>query len=198
MFSILHISDLHRSRRYPITNDELISALMRDRERYVHEDPPVRAPDAIVVSGDLIQGVPLRTSDCATKLGEQYAVAEDFLNQLVQRFVNGDRSRIIIVPGNHDVDWNTARQAMALVCVEDAPTDIPEELLRESSSYRWNWRTRELYQIVDEQLYAKRLDAFWDFFNRFYAKVPGLLRVQRGADANLFSLCGDHIAVVAF
>jgi hypothetical protein len=28
------------------------------RSRYVREDPPIKAPDAIVISGDIIQGVP--------------------------------------------------------------------------------------------------------------------------------------------
>ena len=58
-FSILHISDLHRSPRDPISNDELISALIGDCDRYVHEDPVVTAPEALVVSGDIIQGVSL-------------------------------------------------------------------------------------------------------------------------------------------
>jgi hypothetical protein len=62
-FSILHISDLHRSPSDPVSNDELTSALMSDRDRYIREDPPVAVPEAIVVSGDIIQGVPLDTDD---------------------------------------------------------------------------------------------------------------------------------------
>lgn len=58
-FSIMHISDLHRSPHDPISNDELISALVGDRDRYTREDPSVRPPDAIVVSGEVVQGFPL-------------------------------------------------------------------------------------------------------------------------------------------
>ena len=58
-FSILHISDLHRSSADPISNAELISALVQDRDRYLREDPRILPPEAIVVSGDLIQGVGL-------------------------------------------------------------------------------------------------------------------------------------------
>jgi len=198
VFSILHISDLHRSPRNPITNDELLSALVSDRERYTHEDPGVPPPDAIVVSGDIIQGAPLRTPEHTVFLTEQYAVAEDFLDKLAKRFVDGDRSRIVIVPGNHDVDWNTARQAMSLVSAEDAPKDIAAELFRDYSRYRWNWNTRELYQIVNDEIYAKRLEPFWKFFGHFYAGVPGLLRVECYADANLFSLYDSHIGVAGF
>lgn len=59
MVSILHISDLHRSPDDPISNDVLISSLVADRDHYVAEDPPVPAPEAIIVSGDLIQGASL-------------------------------------------------------------------------------------------------------------------------------------------
>jgi hypothetical protein len=57
MFCILHITDLHRAVSDPISNAELISALVSDRERYKHEDPPIAEPQAIIVSGDIIQGV---------------------------------------------------------------------------------------------------------------------------------------------
>ena len=82
-FSIMHISDLHRSPRDPISNDELVSALVHDRDRYVREEPPIAAPQAIIVSGDVIQGVPLGTENFATRIEEQYAVAEEFLDELL-------------------------------------------------------------------------------------------------------------------
>lgn len=198
MFSILHISDLHRSPRDPISNAELLSALVMDRERYVNEDPPIRAPDAVIVSGDIIQGVPLRAPNAAVELANQYGVAEAFLRDVANQFVGGDHSRVVVVPGNHDIDWNVARSAMTLVGVEDAPANLAATLLVDESQYRWNWKTRELYHISDDARYASRLDAYWDFHDRFYAGVAGLLRVNRGADANLFSLCDGRIGVAAF
>src|SRR5258708_170016 len=120
-YSILHISDLHRSPTDPISNDELISALVSDRNRYVTEKPSIRAPDAIVVSGDIIQGVLLGTAEYETALAEQYATAETFLDELVKRFASNDRSRVVIIPGNHDVDWNTAFNAMAPVAAAHEP-----------------------------------------------------------------------------
>lgn len=198
VFSILHISDLHRSPRDPITNAELISALVGDRERYTREDPAIAAPDAIVVSGDIIQGVSLRTANHKANLAEQYRVAEEFLAELTRRFVGGDRARVVIVPGNHDIDWNEARRAMELVGVEDAPRDVFDAIVANDSPYRWSWKTRELYRIADAAGYARRLDSFWEFFERFYAGVPDLFRVRRGDDANLFRLCGGRIGVAAF
>lgn len=197
-FSILHISDLHRSPHDPISNEELLSALVGDRDRYTREDPSVAAPEAVVVSGDLIHGVRLGAAGHDAALAEQYEVAAAFLDELVRRFLDGDRSRVIIVPGNHDVDWNTAFAAMTPVAEADIPSDIEDALFRESSEYRWNWKRRTLYRITDTALYEQRLDAFWRFFHGFYDGVPGLLRVNAGADANLFSLCDGRIGVAGF
>jgi calcineurin-like phosphoesterase family protein len=198
MYSILHISDLHRSAAEPITNAELVSALIADRDRYRGEDPAVPPPDAIVVSGDLVQGVALGVADFAEQLAQQYRVAEDFLGDLAHRFLGGDRSRVVIVPGNHDIDWNTARSAMLLVPEKDVPVNLGQALLREDSPYRWDWKTRQLYTIADRGLYELRFATYWDFFERFYSGVPGLLRVHRGLHAQLFSLNDGKIGVAAF
>ena len=197
-FSIMHISDLHRSPRDSISNDELISALVGDRERYVREEPPIKVPQAIVVSGDLIRGAPLGTEDFATCIEEQYVVAEEFLDELVQRFLAGDRSLLIMVPGNHDVCWNTAFSALASVPSEEIPGDLRAELHAEDSLLRWDWKTRSLYRIADPDLYEQRLGPFWRFFERFYKDVPGMMTVQSPCDVHLFNLCDDRIGVAAF
>ena len=197
-FSILHISDLHRSPNDPISNDELISALINDQAHYIHEDPPIAAPEAIVVCGDIVQGVPFPKNDFATEIENQYAVAEEFLVELVQRFLEGDRSRLIMVPGNHDVDWNTAFSALEPVEDMEIFSDLRTELYAEDSKLRWDWKTCTLYRIVDPELYEKRLDAFWTFFERFYGGVPGLLAAQNPTDVRLFSLCDDRIGVAAY
>lgn len=182
MYSILHISDLHRSPEDPISNDELISTLRADRHRYVSEEPAIRTPDAIVISGDIIQGVPLVTNNHLEELRRQYSIAEDFLARLCEEFIGGDRSRVILVPGNHDVDWNTSRAAMTEISADKEP--LPEVAFREDSVYRWDWRTKRFYKITDQNRYSQRLDAFWEFAERFYTGVPGLLRFARGSDYN--------------
>jgi len=196
MYSILHLSDLHRSPDDPISNDELISTLRTDRHRYVSEEPAIRTPDAIVISGDIIQGVPLGTNNHLEKLRCQYSIAEDFLARLCEEFIGGDRSRVVLLPGNHDVDWNTSRAAMTEVSADKEPR--PEVAFREDSVYRWDWRTKHFYQIIDQNRYSRRLDAFWEFAERFYTGVPGLLRFARGSDYNVFRLCDNRIGVAAF
>ena len=197
-YSILHISDLHRSKRDPISNDELISALVGDRDRYTQEDPKIPIPQAIVVSGDLIQGVTLDTVDYTEEIKKQYEVAEAFLDELAKRFVNGDRAKVIIIPGNHDVDWNTAFKAMKKLDSNKLPKDFKEKLFSEDGLYRWNWKDCTPYEITNLIMYEERLSLFWDFFERFYKNVKVLLRVNRGADCNLFSLFENRIGLAAF
>ena len=60
-FTLLHISDLHRAASDPIGNDELLSTLIADRERAEREEPAIAAPDAIIVTGDLVSRRPARS-----------------------------------------------------------------------------------------------------------------------------------------
>lgn len=198
MYSILHITDLHRAKSEPLSNSELLSALISDRECYEREVPPIKSPDAIVVSGDVIQGVTLNLPNFEQALAAQYDVAHDFLVSLADHFLNGDRTKVIIVPGNHDIDWNIAYGAMELVSDDAIPSNLPVALFEQDSSYRWDWKSRHLYKIKDQQLYNQRFAAFWKFFERFYLGHTGLLRVAPWSNANLYSLDDGHIGVAAF
>lgn len=171
MFSILHISDLHRTPNAKISNAELLSALVRDRDSYSIGDKPIRTPDAIVVSGDVVQGVSLKAPNGQATLQAQYEEAEAFLSELAAALLGGDHSRVIIVPGNHDIDWQLAKKAMRLVEVGDLPENVLSALQEPDSQFRFSWTTREVFRIVDPDLYGKRLDAFWKFFASFYSGV---------------------------
>ena len=112
MYTLMHISDLHRSKANPISNDELQSSLMADCQRFSTEEPPVPLPNAIVVSGDLVAGLALGSANYPADLKEQYSEALELLARFADTFVGGDHSKIIIIPGNHDVDWNMSKSAM--------------------------------------------------------------------------------------
>ena len=92
--------------------------------------------------------------DHEAKLAEQYAVAEEFLDELVKRFLDGDRSRVVIVPGNHDIDWNTALKAMEVVDRKDMPANVLSMLHAENAGYRWDWKSLTLYRIRDLAMYV--------------------------------------------
>lgn len=198
MFTILHISDLHRSFTDPISNDQLVTSLLVDRDRYVNENPPISNPDAVIVSGDLIQGTASGAASFAGEIARQYDVAYEFLAEIAQRFLNGDRSRLVLVPGNHDVNWNAARAAIEAVPPGSEPTDIAGALTMNGSPFRWCWKTRTLFRITDPIVYDARMDEFWNLHDRFYSGTPLAYPIDRSMGFNIFELNEGRIAVVAF
>lgn len=68
---IMHTSDLHHSPGGPASNDELISTLITVRNHYIHADPSIAVPEAVVGGGDIVQGVSLDTDNCATAIDER-------------------------------------------------------------------------------------------------------------------------------
>ena len=167
MPTILHISDLHRTSGPRLDNNELVAALASDATRWSREEIP--KPDLVVVSGDLIQGVPINTPDSDSKIAAQYVEACDFLRQLTDMFVDSDRSRVVIVPGNHDVDWSRARRAMNPLAT--CPEGIASKAFDARSNVRWNWGEQRAYEISNSDLYASRFEHFRRFQTDFYAGV---------------------------
>jgi hypothetical protein len=197
VFTLLHISDLHRSPHDPIENASLLGALLADQDRYLAETPKVSRPDAAIVSGDIIQGVTLGTADYVGELAKQYNVAYDFLCSLAERFFGGDHSRIALVPGNHDVCWNSAFSAMTQLVPEEPPIKAYSELFQASSNLRWDWKSRTIFEIKDSVRYKSRLDAYWNFVERFYAGVNLRHPIDRERGFNLFEFDGGRIVVAA-
>ncbi len=198
MFSILHVSDLHRSEAEPISNQALIASLLADQGRFSLETPPIRQPDAMVVSGDIVAGVPLGEPDYVNSLKEQYAIAQDFLVRLTERLFGGDRTRVVLVPGNHDCCWNTAISGMTPVPEDDTPRDLVGKLEFPDSPFRWSWHDRKLYRISDPDSYARRLDNYWDFVEEFYVGSDLAFPIRRDTGYNLFEMNGGQILVAAF
>lgn len=193
MFHILHISDLHRSLAEPFNNDALIAALLADAAKYGLETPPVPRIDAIVVSGDEIQGLPLQgdSVDAAHwngELAKQYNVAYDLLSRLADRFIAGDRSQMIIIPGNHDICWNTAYRSMARISAKDMKQGVFRALSEPESRFRWSWSQLAPYRITDMERYEQRLDSYWSFVNRFYSGASLIRPIDRSKGYNLFEL----------
>ena len=164
MPTLLHISDLHRTSEPRPDNDELIAAIASDTKRWEAEGIP--QPDLIIVSGDLIQGVALDASDADAEIEEQYREADDFLRSLASEFVNSDRSRVIIVPGNHDVHW--PRSLSAMKALDSCPDKIGTKAFEASSRLRWNWKDQRAYEVVDGNMYGSRLEFFREFQRNFY------------------------------
>jgi predicted MPP superfamily phosphohydrolase/tetratricopeptide (TPR) repeat protein len=125
---ILHISDLHLS---PETSELQFSQLETDLRRELK----VPALDYIVVSGDVANGA----------RSTEYAAATQFLQKLRDRFTVAS-DHLLVVPGNHDVDWDAGDAAYDAV---SAPTVAASD------------------RVPDPVRYRSRFEAF----ARFYANI---------------------------
>jgi 3',5'-cyclic AMP phosphodiesterase CpdA len=96
-FSILHISDLHRDLTDEVNNKWLLDSLETDFRQFESQTPAIQKPSLCIVSGDLIYGVRASAVD---------AQAEEFLIGIAERFFKGDRGKVVIIPGNHDVSYS--------------------------------------------------------------------------------------------
>jgi len=162
--TLLHISDLHRTTAPRLGNDELLTAIFSDAKRWEQEGIP--RPDLIIVSGDLVQGAPIGHPDSDSEVASQYVEVAAFLQQLTDVLVGSDKSKVIIVPGNHDVDWARARRAMRPL--ENCPDDIGITAFEANSLARWNWQERKAYEISESRLYESRFEHFRKFQSDFY------------------------------
>jgi len=199
MYTLLHISDLHRSPTEPVDNATLLAALLNDQDRCRSETPEIPSPDAIVVSGDIIQGARIGQDNWQRVIQEQYEAAEDFLCNLTAKLLNGDRSRLILVPGNHDVCWNTAYGAMQRVPDDDpVRKNIRRALDQPGSDLRWSWSNLDLFRISAPDVYARRMEAYWAFLKRFYSGVTLTSPIESGRGFQLFDLAQGRIVVAAF
>ena len=160
--------------------------------------PPIRAPDAIVVSGDLIQGVLLGAADAAAKLTDEYATAEAFIIELTDLLVGGDRAKVVIVPGNHDIDWVTARSAMTLVgrtiSLRISVRNFIGRKHHIDGTGRRNSCLRSLIRRSPTVALMRFGPSLSTFTEAFQASSGCSLIAQR----ILFSFCGGRIAVAAF
>jgi hypothetical protein len=159
--SILQISDIHNghSDKY----ESLMASLRIDINNYTANG--IQKPNIIVVCGDLINGGSGPNSD--NEIIEQYKNVGLFLKMLVDEFLEGDKERIIIVPGNHDFNRETSIKSMRMLDSSN-PENLYKELKDEDIDVRWNWKDLKFYQIFDSILYNTRFDQFRYFYNTFY------------------------------
>ncbi len=170
-FSILHISDLHRDLSDEIVNDWLLDSLERDFEKFNDQEPVILRPTLCIVSGDLVSGVRPNTDDTEKELKRQYRQAEEFFIGLADRFFDGNRERVVILPGNHDVCFDDVMRSVQKI-------EIPSErakkarlvldLFAPSSKLRWSWQEMCFFRITDDQQYGNRFRYFSETYESFY------------------------------
>lgn len=170
-FSILHISDLHRDLSDEVGNPWLIESLAQDFRQHQLHDPVIISPTLCIVSGDLVYGVKPNAENATEELERQYAQVEEFLVTLADLFLGGNRERIVILPGNHDVCFN---DVMASTQKIEVPTSLEErkklagEHFKPNSHLRWSWSELCFFRITDDEKYRNRFRYFAATYEKFY------------------------------
>lgn len=202
--SILHISDLHRSKGGEISNVALLSSLLNDKDRYsISETRKIQSPDIIVVSGDIIRGS-IKPDGSEMEVQNQYDEAIEFLNELTNHFLGGNKSRIVIIPGNHDIDWKYSRESMEKIDSSkifdeksNLKGDILKEALNQNSITRWSWKDLSFYKITDVSKYNDRLKAFTIFYNKFY-EGKRTYSIEPKEQYDIFDFPEFNLSITAF
>lgn len=164
-FTILHLSDLHKDSL--CSYDDLMESLINDNSEYIKNGvPPI---GIIVVSGDIAEGAV--DPDAEKKIRAQYNQSKDFLEKLVKTFLDNDRRRLIMVPGNHDVNWQTSYNSMTDL-TRNRKAAYEEYKMGPESGIRWSWDTFKFRKISNDDLYRERFKCFVDFYNDFYKGIP--------------------------
>ncbi|HEY9633338.1 MAG TPA: HEAT repeat domain-containing protein, partial [Coleofasciculaceae cyanobacterium] len=139
LMHILHLSDLHFGTldQANLWSNQLAEDLRND----------INIPhlDALILSGDI--------ANYSTQ--EEYKAAEQFLHNLRQDFpLNPDQ--IILVPGNHDLNWKLAKKAYKLIDRDDYDGELKDgHYIEESAS---------VIRVRDEAEYKQRFAHFSQFY----------------------------------
>lgn len=159
--SILHISDIHKEEGYDL--NLLLQSMVREKKLWEQEG--IKNPDYIVLSGDVIQGA---TTD--EDIRAQYVEAEDFLAKLTDEILAGRRDRMIIVPGNHDINRHRTIKSVEGGDMESTAENIARYNLH-SFRIRCDYKSLKLKQVMNDEMYDSRFELFVEFYNRFYQSV---------------------------
>lgn len=171
-FSILHISDLHQNLNDEIPSEWLLDSLVKDVQAAHSSNPSVPLPSICVVSGDIVYGITANNKSADCELERQYQAANEFLVGLCDTFFNGNRNRIVIIPGNHDIDYSSFIRSGSFIDVPESESDkgvLVGELFSPNSKLRWSWSKLKFFRITDNDTYDNRLDQFSRFYNLFYS-----------------------------
>lgn len=147
---ILHISDIHFQTPICLTPDMDPDEAFRLR---LEEDLAELCDDGIGVDIILVGG------DIAYKAAPgEYAAAKNWLLKLAE-ICQCPESRVLTVPGNHDVDWNTCAQ----VSVSNAQEAV-------AGKNGFHERNRELHRQLGDAASAQALFRPMEAYNEFAAQ----------------------------
>jgi len=140
---LLHLSDIH------LENAAQANIYRTQLETDLIKELKVLYLDYLIISGDIANN--------SSK--EEYAAAYSMIDGLIQRF-HLSASHVIIVPGNHDVNWDQSEMAYKFVPRRKLPDPLQD------GKYIPAGEAGVL--LCNEKMYEKR---FANFNNEFYKKI---------------------------
>jgi HEAT repeat protein/predicted MPP superfamily phosphohydrolase len=144
LMHILHLSDLHFGilDQANLWSNQLAADLYNDRN--------ISHLDALILSGDI--------ANYSTP--EEYEAAEQFLHNLRQDFpLNPEQ--IILVPGNHDLNWKLAEEAYRLERRKNYKGELREGSYIDKG---------DIIEVRDEEDYKQRFAHFSQFYETIKQK----------------------------
>jgi 3',5'-cyclic AMP phosphodiesterase CpdA len=145
LMHILHLSDLH------ITTPDQANLWSTQLRTDLRRELNIPHLDALILSGDI--------ANYSTE--EEYKAAEEFLNTLCRNFTLKPE-QIILVPGNHDLNWKQAKKAYKLTDRDDYGGELKDgHYIEESAS---------VIRIRDEAQYKQRFAHFSSFYETIKEK----------------------------
>ncbi|MCC5640702.1 metallophosphoesterase [Nostoc sp. CHAB 5844] len=136
---ILHLSDLHFGTpdQAKLWSNQLASDLQNELD--------ISQLDALILSGDIAN----------KSTPAEYEAAQQFIYNLYQEFTLKSE-KIIIVPGNHDLNWSLAKKGYQLFDRDEYEGQLkPGEYIEESAS---------VIRVRDEEKYKQRFEHFRNFY----------------------------------
>jgi 3',5'-cyclic AMP phosphodiesterase CpdA len=136
---ILHVSDLH------FGNVDQAQLWSNQLAQDLRHELQVSSLNLLILSGDIAN----------YSTSEEYEAAQQFLKNLGQEF-DLTSKQIIIVPGNHDLNWGIAEEAYQLLDRKKVNGELIEgHYIPESERIIW---------LRDEDAYQQRFAHFRDFY----------------------------------
>lgn len=167
--TIMQFSDMHISSVFP-SGKTFVTSILTDIARQKKELPPISEANILAICGDVVQGVDkdLSLGEASRQLRTQYRRALDVLDQLCEKLFEGDKDRVAIIPGNHDVSWSHSRKSMEKIQEKGSMRHLHQLMRTPESNYRWDWNDHSYYKVSDFEIYDRRFELFSEFYSNFY------------------------------
>ncbi|NEO50589.1 MAG: metallophosphoesterase, partial [Moorea sp. SIO4A3] len=152
---ILHLSDLH------ITNSDQATLWSNQLAQDLSYELQIPHLDALILSGDIAN----------YSTAKEYQAVQQFIDNLCQDF-SLDPKQIVLVPGNHDLNWELAEEAYELCDRKKYQGTLTEgHYIAESPN---------VIRVRDEAKYQQRFANFSKFYQAIKAQPYPLEYDQQG------------------